>query len=195
MATIPQGKLPLKVRVDGVAELHEAMVEMAKLELLVGFPEDTTGREPDPEEPEWLTNAALGYIHDQGAPEVNIPARPFMLPAMDEFTPRAATQLGSLAKQILRRQVQTSGVMAEFHKLGLRAQSAIRRKINEGIPPPLSDVTLLKRAAKGREGAMWELAWRQAGAPPGLELAKPLIDTGQMRNAVNYVIRPRKDRR
>jgi len=78
-----------------------------------------------------------------------------------------------------------------YHRAGLTAKLSIQNKINEGIPPPLATSTVAARAREGRKGAQLELANRRAGIPASTTLAKPLIDTGQLRNAVNYVIRRR----
>ena len=168
---------------------------LAEKEVLVGFPEDTSARtDAETKSPVDITNAALGYIHDNGAPEQNIPARPFMVPGILEARETLTRQLTSIARDVLLRR-GVGAVDEGFERVGLRAQFALRKKINEGIPPPLSEWTLRDRARRGRVGAMWELAWREAGAPATTELAKPLIDTGQLRNAINYVVRLRRNRR
>lgn len=173
--------------------IAETLHLLASREVLVGFPSDTTERKAEVgDEP---TNAALGYIHDNGMPEQNIPARPFMEPGMK----RAIGKVEELAQRTARAALSgapNSATMVEqgLHSMGLVAQAAIRGVINEGIAPPLANATLRARAAKGRKGAKQELANRAAGKPPGMSLAKPLVDTGQLRNAVNYVIRDRKKR-
>lgn len=184
----------LKVSASSVDELREMLEMLSRKEVLVGFPEDTTARDDDSESKQDITNAALGYIHDTGMPEQNIPARPFMIPGMEDAKEAVTSQLTAIARAVLQRR-GVGAIEAGFERVGLRVQSALRRKINEGIPPPLSEWTLRDRARRGRKGAMWELAWRAAGAPAGTELAKPLIDTGQLRNAINYVVRDRKKRR
>lgn len=190
----------LKVTADKLADLKSALRDLATYEVLVGFPDETADRREDTGDMKGskavlgaksdITNAALGYIHDKGAPEVNIPARPFMIPGIASVEDRLADQLLGVAKAVLKD--PGLDVMARLQRPGITASLGIKRKINEGIEPPLSDRTLRERARKGREGALWELAWRQAGAPAGTELAKPLIDTGQLRNAVTYVVRKRK---
>jgi hypothetical protein len=162
-------------------------------EVLVGVPDDTTDRRDD-DTP--LTNAALAYIHDNGMPEQNIPARPFMIPGMTEAESDVADQLAGAACAALRAQ-GPGEVEKRQHRAGAVAVTAIKRKLNEGIPPPLKDSTLRDRLRRhpDRFGESWELAWRGAGAPAGTELAKPLIDTGEMRNSIKYVIRARKKRK
>lgn len=193
----------LKITADKLADLRLALRDLAQHEVLVGFPDETADRREDTGDMKAgkavlgdkseITNAALGYVHDKGAPEVNIPARPFMIPGIQSVEGKVADQLLGIAKAVLKDpQVD---VAARMHRPGITASLGIKRKINEGIEPPLSDRTLRERARKGREGALWELAWRKAGAPAGTELAKPLVDTGQLRNAVTYVVRKRQQRK
>ena len=184
------GKTGIKVRRESVESIHESLKALAAQEVLVGFPEDTTERKDG----DALTNAELAYIHDNGAPEANIPARPFMIPAITENSDKIATALGNAAKAILRDKGPLS-VQQGLTRAGIVAVTAIKRKINEGIPPPLSDYTLRQRARKGRKGAKKELELRAQGEAPSMEFAKPLVDSGQMRNAANFVIRPRRARK
>lgn len=184
-------------------QIVDALDRLASLEVLVGFPEDTTRRDDSPEDPDaGLTNAALGYIHDNGAPEANIPARPFMNEGIQRAAPRLEKVFKTMGNDVLAAQkgsrADIVGSLAKidqgYHKAGLIAQASIRAVINEGIDPPLADATLRARAARGRKGAKQELENRSKGEPAGKALAKPLVDTGQLRNAVNYVIRNRKKR-
>jgi hypothetical protein len=76
--------------------------------------------------------------------------------------------------------------------VGQIAKQGIQMKIVDGPFEPLSPATLRARARRGGEigrAAMTELASRADGNEPDAETARPLNDTGQMRNAVNYVIR------
>lgn len=166
--------------------------QLARVEILVGFPEDTTARTED-SIPQDITNASLAYIHDNGAPEQNIPARPFMLPGIEAAKEKVTDRLG----QTLRAVSQNKGVAViekGLTQTGLLAKLSIQNVINAGVPPPLADATLRNRARKGRKGAAKELESRGQGNVPGMADAKPLIDTGQLRNAVNYVIRDRSRR-
>lgn len=190
------------LKVDHLKALQDGIAELLAVEVLVGVPEAETDR--DAEE---LTNAAIAYIHDRGAPEANIPARPFMIPGIDAAraeivkalagTARAvaiSSQTKNTAKSDRGRRIRLA-IEKGYHRVGLITQRSIRSKINEGIPPPLSEYTLRQRAAKGRKGAQEELKRRAQGVAPSTTLAKPLIDTGELRNAINYVIRKKKARR
>jgi hypothetical protein len=201
----------VKVTRDNMAQISDNLRLLADLEVLVGFPEDTTERDEGTvaeEGKQPITNAALGYIHDNGAPEANIPPRPFMKPAMEENRARIERGLSGALKQGMRG---NAGQMeAALVALGLMAKLAVQNKINEGIPPPLADSTLKNRARRGKgssiaKAAQIELDRRDAmnafGEDPFFDMAtamttaKPLIDTGQMRNAVNFVIRRKSQRR
>ena len=195
MATKPTGVPGLRITADNVAELRLMMKILAEREVLVGFPEETTTRDDDDSDPD-ITNAGLGYIHDNGAPEQNIPARPFMIPGMTNAIPQATQALVNVARNVLTKRSPEQVEMG-LTRVGLAVQYALRSKINEGIPPPLSERTLRERASrgtKGRKGANKELQRRMAGEQPSTQFAKPLIDTGQLRNAINFVIRDRKKR-
>lgn len=184
-----------KPRGADLEKMLESLTLLTDVEVLVGFPEDTSGREGAEGADQGITNAALAYIHDNGMPEQNIPQRSFMGPALEEAREPIADKLSQVLKAVVRKGGDAGTVEVGMHQVGLIAKLAIQNKINEGIPPPLADATLQRRAAKGRKGAALELKLRRKGlAAPSTVLAKPLVDTGQMRNATNYAIRSRKKR-
>ena len=166
---------------------------LSSLVVLVGVPEETSDRG------EVITNAVLAYIHDNGAPESNIPARPFMTPGIDRAKQRTQHYLEQTAKDVLRSMSndRIDLVYKGLTKVGLLNQAAIRLTITEGIPPPLADSTLRARLRRfnGRSGEREELDRRKAARKinplyaGGTDLAKPLIDTGELRNSINFVIR------
>jgi hypothetical protein len=189
----------------GLAQIADDLQLLAGVEVLVGFPEETTQREMDTGDTdsygkamlgmkEDLTNATLGYIHDNGAPEAHIPARPFMIPGIMAAEEKLTNKLG----QVLKATLQGKGAVTieqGMHQVGLIAKLSIQNTINDGIPPPLADSTLRARARKGRKGAGIELLSRSKGNAPSMDFAKPLVDTAQLRNAVNYAIRARTKRK
>jgi hypothetical protein len=175
-------------------EMAESLRILADVELLVGFPEDTTERQSDDEGP--MTNAALGYIHDNGSPDANIPARPFMLPGMEAVLPGTTQKLAAITNAVIKRGAGPVAVETAMHSIGLEAKLSIQNTITDGIPPPLADSTLRARARKrpNRIGPGLELLSRSKGNAPSNDFVTPLVDTGAMRNAVNYVIRSRMKR-
>lgn len=180
----------LKVKYDGFEALEKSIARLARDEVLVGFPEDTTQRD-DPDSKD-VTNAALGYIHDNGAPEANIPARPFMIPGITRVMPKVEATLHKMAQYGLAGDV--AKIDEGFERIGFLGVDGITSTIREGVPPPLAELTLKKRAAKGRKGAQAELNRRAAGYGPSLQLATPLMDTNEMLKSVTYVVRNRSQR-
>lgn len=165
----------------------DAMLALTEFEILVGIPEDTTERKNLDGSEEPVTNAAIAYIQDNGAPEKNIPARPFMRPGIEKALEPIINQLDRAAKAAMRGSL--AGVERGFQGAGIAAERGIKNAIKEGIPPPLSERTLKARAARGRTGATLELEARARGEEPGIEFATPLMDTGEMLQSIKHVIR------
>lgn len=132
---------------------------------MVGIPEEKNDRNDD----SGITNAEIGYIHENGAPEVGIPARPHLVPGVAKVQDKIEAGLANAGKLALEG--KTEGVMRQLNAIGLIAQSSIRGLITAGLKPPLKPGTIAARRRRGRTGT------------------KPLIDTGQYRNAITYVIR------
>lgn len=168
--------------IDNMQAMRAAVDRLSKQRVLVGVPAEDTARDGG-----GITNAALAYIHEKGAPEANIPARPFLAPGVQRVRAENVSDLKKAGELALEGKVDA--VDRQFHRVGLRTQNSVRNVIREGVPPPLADSTLAGRARRGRKGASKELAARRAGAQPGIEFAKPLIDTGQLLRAITYVVR------
>jgi hypothetical protein len=176
----------LKVSTNNLPKLKERLKSLMINEVLVGVPSDNAERK-DSNEP---NNAMLAYIHDNGSPAQNIPARPFMRPGIERAKTGIVKAMEIGAKSCLNGANDAPDVA--LHQVGLIAQRSIRGRINEGIAPPLAAATLRARIASGRaaKGAKAELARReQGGMPSATASAKPLIVTGQLRNSINYAIR------
>lgn len=141
-----------------IAQLHAGTV-------LVGIPADETERgQGDP-----ITNAALGYIHEHGAPAANIPARPWLIPGVKNAQDKIAQRLGAAMRAALLQNAATRD--RQLHAAGMIAANAAKAMINSNIAPALSDATLAARRARG------------------VTRENTLVDTGQLRNAVTYVVR------
>ncbi len=185
---VPGGVDGVHVAVDNLTELKQAIARLTRDVVLVGVPEETTARNDPQSLAIGLTNAALAYIHDNGAPEAKIPQRPFMIPGMNRSKSEVVKLLTKTASYGLSG--QPNKIPEGLERVGLLVRDNIRSTIDEGIPPPLAKLTLQKRAAKGRKGAQAELDRRDAGVAPSLD-PRPLIDTGEMRKSITWVVRPR----
>ncbi len=156
LASIISNKLP---------KLKTAMHELTLKSVLVGIPSDKTARDDDAP----INNATIGYIMEHGAPEQNIPARPFLIPGIRESKERVAKQFKLAAQKSLKG--DKDAAEQGLNRAGLIAQNAVRKVINAGIAPALTSGTLAARRRRGRTGT------------------KPLIDTGQTRNSITFVVR------
>ena len=170
---------------DRLNEVIKSIGALAKMDVLVGIPESENSRDDDAP-----NNATLGYIHEHGSPANNIPARPFLVPGVAEAKGKYRPRLEAAAKLALDGKLKES--LRQLDSAGIAAENSAKRKINSGDFVPLSEATLRVRASRGRVGAAAELERRAEGLPAGTELAKPLIDTGQLRNSITHVVREKK---
>lgn len=155
----------LGVTADMMPELEKALKELQSQSVYAGFPEGEDPREGD----DPINNATLGYIHNGGAPEANIPARPFMVEGIEQAEASIVAGMELAGASILDGDMQTAD--KALHAVGMAAQDGIKGKLNDGPFDPLAESTLKARERRG------------------VERTNPLIDTGQMRNAVSYAIR------
>jgi hypothetical protein len=177
--------MSVQVTVDKLAQVLASMSELVKKEVLVGIPDSAPERREEDKSP--LSNAQIGYIQEFGSPAANIPARPFLIPGVENAQSDVVDEFRAGAKAALNGnagQVEKSLVRA-----GIQAQNSVRAKIQDGPFEPLKAATLRARARRGRKGAQAELDSRAAGNAPDNSNAKPLLDTGQLRNSVTFVIR------
>lgn len=153
----------VRVTIDKTQGLAEAINLLANNRVMVGIPQEKDSRREA-----GLGNAEIGYIMENGAPEVNIPARPHLKPGVRDVKERIADLLKQAGRLALEG--RPDAVMRAYNAVGLTAQSAIKARVRAGIPPPLAESTLAARRRRGRTGT------------------KPLIDTGQYLAAITYVI-------
>jgi hypothetical protein len=151
---------------NNYAKLRQKFHAMALQDVLIGIPSDKAARKEEGGE---LNNATIGYIMEHGAPEMNIPARPHLIPGVEAVTEKMAKALGAAAKASLLG--DPTAVGKALNRVGLIGQNSVKAMINAGPPPMLAAGTLAARHRRGRTGT------------------KPLIDTGQYRNSITYVLR------
>lgn len=178
---------------DKLAILAKALAAASGRRVLIGFPRATATREQGSE----VNNAELGYIHNYGAPEQNIPQREFMDPAFKSVLDKNISTLGAGLKAMLAPGTTNAleALDRYLHKVGLQTQAAIKATIRAGLDPELAESTVRARIAR-RKSKPWKTkrtaavdANIAAGLAPGAGLFTPLIDTSRMLNAVTYVIR------
>ena len=136
-------------------------------DVFVGYPSTGPARDDGP-----LTNAYIAFIQEHGSPVKNIPARPFMVPGVMSIKAQAIKLLEQAA--IAGLQGNQSQAVIILNQLGLIGVSAVQRAITRGEGwQPLSPRTLAARRRRG------------------VTRTHPLIDTGSLRQHVEYVIRTR----
>lgn len=149
---------------------------LGERQVLVGIPEEKTDRPDDA----GITNAAIGFIQEHGAPEANIPARPFLVPGVRDARGEVGDRLKATANGALDG--NTGIVERGLAGAGQIAATAVQRRIRAGIPPPLAPSTI---AARRRRSAGSSYRRKAVSASD----TTPLIDTGQLVKAVTFVIR------
>jgi hypothetical protein len=177
---------------DNVPEMVAAVRELTRQRVMVGVPDVNAGKGRQAGEP---NNATLAYIHDNGAPEANIPARPFMAPGIKRA--KAPIEGAMKVAGAAALSGDATKVQRALHAAGIAAESSIKAVITEGIPPPLAPRTVEVRIAR-RADPKWRAKRRAAvranvgaGKAPGEGLFTPLIDTGALRASITHVIRKR----
>lgn len=163
--------MTLRLVRDRAAQAMAQMDRLTRRHVLVGVPAENAPRDAEAaaqsEGP--LSNAALAYIHDNGAPEANIPARPFLRRGVSSAMPKVADTLAKGARLALAGDAGAAD--KALTSAGLRAQREVQKEITDGEFAPLAEATLRARRARGRTGE------------------KPLLDTGQLRRSITYVVR------
>jgi hypothetical protein len=153
---------------DKMKEVTKALRELQSQRVLVGIPSTKAQRNDGP-----ISNAELGYIHENGAPEANIPARAFLVPGVKSVKIETAQGLKDAGKAALNG--ESGKMMQQLNRVGSVAASAVQKKITDGPFEPLKPSTVRSRMRKHKG---------RVDLNP-----KPLIDTGQLRRAITYVVR------
>lgn len=157
-------KIGLNVQKDISKALISDIKKLTKTDVLVGIPATGGTRQDD-----GANNALIGYVMETGDPERNIPARPFLVPGVDAASDEIGKRLTKAADAALDGRQEA--INSQLNAAGLLAQSSVKSAITNGEFAPLSGRTLAARKARGRSGD------------------KPLIDTGQLRRSVTYIVR------
>jgi len=158
-------KPTLTVTSDFTEQFNDIIRKFKNDAILVGIPEQETDRKEDTP----INNATLLAINNFGSPINNIPPRPVMEIGIRNAQDQIAEELKKATVKALTKGF--SAVTDYYNRAGIIASNAIKIAINaqEGFDGP-AESTLNARKAKGFKGT------------------KSLIVTGQMRNAITYVI-------
>jgi hypothetical protein len=161
-------KTGLTIVRDNLSKVSKSIEALGRARVMVGVPSDKAPRSGDP-----INNASLAYIMENGAPEVNIPARPFLKPGIAAVQPQIAAGLKKAGEYALQGRADAVG--REFHRVGAIGRDAVKRKITDGPFVPLKPATIAARKRKRKSRTNTDI--------------KPLIDTGALRASISYAIR------
>ncbi len=164
------GQPTLEITSDFTDSFNKIIKKFRADAVLVGIPEADTERKAEDMEDAQINNATLLALNNFGSPANNIPARPVMEIGIRNAQGEIAEQFKQAAKGALTQGV--SALSPAYNRAGIIASVSIKKAINsqEGIDGP-SEATLKAREAAGFKGT------------------KALIVTGQMRNAITYVVK------
>ena len=153
-------KVSLQRSGPGARLIAAQLASISKIDVLVGIPETKASRRKGQ-----INNAELMYIHTHGSPARNIPPRPVIEPAIANDEGPITLQLEQALQSVLEEQPQQA--LAPLNAAGLEARNACIRWFddpNNGWPPNKpSTIT-----AKGS--------------------SHPLVDTGQLKRSITYVV-------
>jgi hypothetical protein len=155
---------------DNTKKVLAQLRGLERKQCLVGVPDSTADRKSE-EDQGPFNNAAIGYLMERGSPAMNLPARPSLVPGIAEVQDKIAERYKSGAKAVLDGRLSDADQVHEA--AGLIAEAAVKAKITDGDFAPLAARTIAARRARGRTSI------------------KPLVDTGQFRNSITHVIRPK----
>lgn len=159
-------KTNVKVTKDITKEILANIKKFRFDKVLVGIPEEKSDRK----EEEGPSNAYLLAIHEFGSPQNNIPPRHPLATGMRLAKDEIAKELSKAAAAFLS--AGTAAVDKYYDRAGLIAASSVKRVINDNIDmPEPPKATLKSRQSKGFEGT------------------KSLVVTGQLRNAITWVVK------
>jgi hypothetical protein len=150
---------------DFTKDFNEIIKSFKNDNVLVGIPENKTDRKENAP----INNATLLAINNFGSPINNIPARPVMSIGIKNAQDDIAEQYKLAIKNAFSKGF--SALDTYYNRAGIIASNSIKKAINDqlGIEEP-SEATLKAREARGFKGT------------------KALVVTGQMRNAITYVV-------
>lgn len=158
-------KVTKKTSGDAKDAISRTMRFMQTNRVLVGIPQAN-----EKQWPEEVSNAELLFIHTNGSPVRRIPPRPVLEPAIEKHKDEIATMLKTSVK--LAFEGRDEAAHQQLAKTGLKAQNICRGYFTDPDNgwAPNSPKTQARKRAKGSDDP------------------KPLIDTGEMRKSIVYVI-------
>lgn len=161
----------MKVTEDFTDKVNDVIKAFKKDMVLVGIPQDSSQRSDD--DHSQINNATILAINEFGSPVNNIPARPVMAIGIKKVQDEIGEQFKLAVQKSFAQGIDALPIY--YNRAGSIAANSIKKVINnqDGIKPPKeSTLKARKYINKG-----------------GFKGTKALIVTGQLRNAITYVVK------
>jgi hypothetical protein len=151
-------KIKVRIHTNKWEELRERNAKAKGAQVRVGVFGSETHEGTD------LTLVELAAIHEFGSPAANIPERSFIRRTLDAKHDEIKKYLKEAAKSVVEGKTP---LQRALNLLGTWAAREIKKTITQGpgIPPPLRPATIAHKKS-----------------------SRPLVDTGQLKNAITYVV-------
>ncbi|WP_272521695.1 MULTISPECIES: hypothetical protein [Providencia] len=146
-----------------LAQLKAVYDELAKKQLKVGFFDHS-------KYPDGTPIAYVAVIQELGYPEGGIPPRSFFRPTMSDKKSEYGSLIFRAAKAAAKGNITVTDGLTQ---VGAKAASDVKLAIKAVTTPALDDATVKARARRHSKGKSTN---------------KPLVDTGQMLNAVTFAV-------
>jgi hypothetical protein len=189
-AGIPLATLRVEVLKDEVDDVLKSLHTLIGTSVVVGVPENSERESGH----DFIQNAMIAYVMEFGSPLHNVPARPFLVPGTMKAVPKMIPLLEKAA--VFAANKQPDAARAQFDLVGALGVASVRTEISTGSFVPLQPATIAARAAaRGEPRSRNEeryLAYVAGGVPAGVaqQMAgiQPLVNSGELRDSINYSV-------
>ena len=163
---------PTITTVDYTKDFKEIVARFKRDAVLIGIPSNDNEREDGESDEGEIGNAAILAINHFGSEEAHIPPRPVLAIGIKKAQPEIAEAFKKAAQDAFKSGAPS--LVQSYERVGTIAANSCKRVINdqEGIQKP-ADSTL---------------AGRKYLTKNGFKGTKALLVTGQLRNAITYVV-------
>ena len=165
--------LTIEQTIDSKA-IDSVVKQLAKKALYVGIASGESGDARNDGAP---ANSILGYVHEFGSPSKNIPARPFLIPAVEGFQKEISNGMAKAMQMALEG--DEKGCDEALERTAIRTASEVKKYMTEADFEPLAHRTIVNRQRNRMTKSQ-----RKEEIELDTSSIKPLIDTGQLRDAI-----------
>jgi hypothetical protein len=170
---------------SSAAKVNEALKTLAKKQVYVGVPQQNASRKDGT-----VNNAELMYIHTNGSPMRNIPARPVIEPAIEADNNKKVIteQLRDAAEAALDGDAE--GMNASLQKAGIAGSNAAKRWFTDSRNGwPKNKPSTIRNKIRKLRGTSYQDAMDILDSGGDISsIDTPLIDTGELRRSITYVV-------